>query len=70
MGVWMSGGSVFAFQATTSRKHPKTFETFKKALDMLGIDEPMLRTKKLHMFYVVMPRCFALETFQIKSLNV
>jgi hypothetical protein len=57
-GVWKSGGSVFAFQATTSKKHPKTLETFKKALDLLGIDESMLQTKKFHMFYVVMPRCF------------
>jgi hypothetical protein len=54
-GVWKSGGRLFAFQATTSKTHPKPVETFEKALEKIGIDELQM---DITIYYVVMPRCF------------
>ena len=57
-GVWTQHGRLYAFQATTSRTHPKSVDTFRCALQRLEIDERELSSYQLTIYYVMMPRCF------------
>jgi hypothetical protein len=54
-GVWKQNDQLFAFQATTSSKHPKTVATFCSFLERIGLDKDA-NWPRINIVYVLLPR--------------